>query len=168
MMAKRLSTLGILLALSLVLSYIDSLVSAAIPLPGVKLGLANIGILLLICVSRYKNAIALSLVRVILASLLFSGFSGFAMSLAGALFSFAAMFVCQKAGFLGVIGLSAAGGALHNIGQLAAALLLAGTAQILYYFPLLLALGIICGFLTGVAAWSALKNPFLRKALESC
>ena len=123
-MAKRLSTLGILLALSLVLSYIDSLVSAAIPLPGVKLGLANIGILLLICVSRYKSAIA--------------------------------------------FGLSAAGGALHNIGQLAAALLLAGTAQILYYFPLLLALGIICGFLTGVAAWSVLKNPFLRKALESC
>ena len=60
-MYKKLSLLGILLALSLALSYIDGIISASIPLPGVKLGLGNIGILMLLSVSRYKSALSLSL-----------------------------------------------------------------------------------------------------------
>lgn len=167
-MAKRLATLSILLALSLALSYIDGIFSAMIPLPGVKLGLANIGVVLFVCLNRYKSALGLSLVRVLLASLLFAGFSGFAMSLTGALLSFAVMLLCRKSGLLRVIGISAAGGIFHNIGQIAAAMLLAGTAQLYYYLPLLLITGLICGLLTGTAAYSVLKNKFLRKALENC
>lgn len=160
--------MAILLTLSLILSYIDGLLSAAVPLPGIKLGLANIGILLLVFVSRYKSAVVLSLLRVILASLLFSGFSGFAMSISGAVLSFGIVLLCKKTGILGIVGSSALGGMFHNIGQLAAAILLSGTVQILYYLPLLLAFGLICGFLTGVSAWSVLKNSFLRRSLENC
>lgn len=115
-MYKKLSLLGILLALSLALSYIDGIISASIPLPGVKLGLGNIGILMLLSVSRYKSALSLSLARVLLASLLFAGFSGFIMSLAGALLSLTAMAVCNKTGVFGIVATSAAGGIFHNIG----------------------------------------------------
>ena len=167
-MYKKLSLLGILLALSLALSYIDGIISASIPLPGVKLGLGNIGILMLLSVSRYKSALSLSLARVLLASLLFAGFSGFIMSLAGALLSLTAMAVCNKTGVFGIVATSAAGGIFHNIGQLAAAMLLSGTAQIYYYLPPLLLLGLICGPLTGVTAFYALKNKAIRRALEEC
>ena len=90
------------------------------------------------------------------------------MSLAGALLSLTAMAVCNKTGVFGIVATSAAGGIFHNIGQLAAAMLLSGTAQIYYYLPPLLLLGLICGLLTGVTAFYALKNKAIRRALEEC
>ncbi len=166
-MAKKLSMLGILLALSLVLSYIDSLISASIALPGVKLGIANISVLLLIYTSGAKSAFLLSALRVLLASMLFSGFSGLAMSAAGAILSFIIMFICSKASCISVIGASVAGGILHNIGQLAAAGILSGAASLLGYLPLLMISGLICGLLTGISASAVLKNNYIRSSLEN-
>lgn len=165
-MAKKASLLGILLALSLVLSYIDSLISTAIALPGVKLGLANISVLLLIYTSGAKSAFLLSVLRVLLASVLFSGFSGLAMSAAGAVLSFVIMLICSKASCVSAIGASAAGGIAHNIGQLAAAGMLSGAASLLGYLPLLMISGLICGLLTGISASAVLKNSYIRSSLE--
>lgn len=166
-MAKKLSLLGILLALSLVLSYIDSLISASIVLPGVKLGLANISVLLLIYTSGAKSAFLLSALRVLIASILFSGFTGLAMSAAGAVLSFVIMLICRKASCISVIGASIAGGISHNIGQLAAAGILSGAASLLSYLPLLMISGLICGLLTGITASSVLKNNYIRSSLEN-
>jgi heptaprenyl diphosphate synthase len=153
-MSKRIAALGISLALCVAASYVEFLLPPVLPnVPGVKLGLANC--IILVLMYRYGTGFALitNIARCALAGILFSGIWGLAYSLGGALVSFAAMAVLRKTQLFSIAGISICGGALHNMAQLAVAALVldSGVTFSVLYSPLILT-GMCAGVLTGIAA----------------
>ena len=144
---------AILLAVTLILSYIETLIplSSFIPLPGFKLGLANVAVVIAyFAVSPYAAA-AISLLRVIISSLLFSGVTTLIFSLFGAVLSFAVLILLThikrpKTGFL---GLSVSMAFAHNMGQFEGSVIVMKSLSILWYYPALAIAAVICGALTG-------------------
>ena len=149
--ASRVATLSLLTTLALMFSYIEAMIPAPGP-PGVKLGIANI--VIVICLYRFSasEAAAVNLLRVALAGLLFTGLFGALYSAAGAVLSLIGMALLKKTNLFSMAGVSMAGGVLHNLGQLIVAAFLVEEAAIFYYFPLLLFSGIASGLLTGIIA----------------
>ena len=149
--ASRVATLALLTTLALMFSYIEALIPAPGP-PGVKLGIANI--VVVICLYRFSagEAAAVNLLRVALAGLLFTGLFGALYSAAGAVLSLIGMALLKKTNLFSMAGVSMAGGVLHNLGQLIVAAFLVEESAIFYYFPLLLFSGIASGILTGIVA----------------
>jgi len=128
-----------------------------VPVPRLKPGLANIVILLVLYTMDEKSAFYISVVRVIVASLLFSGMAGFFYSLAGAMLSLAVMIILKKADKMSIVGISVAGGISHNVVQILVACAVLENIRLMYYLPVLMISGIITGFFTGIAAKAALK-----------
>ncbi|MBQ3816942.1 MAG: Gx transporter family protein [Clostridia bacterium] len=157
MMAKRISKYGLLACLCLIFGYIESFVPLAAGVPGIKLGLANSVALILIARGDIKGAFAVNITRILLSAFLFGSPFSLIFSLSGALGSMAVMVLLFKLKKFSVIGLSAAGGALHNIFQLLAALFIIGK-EVLYYLPLLIVAGGISGTITGWVAFLILKK----------
>ena len=148
-MTKRICYLGILSALCLVLSYLESLVALSFIAPGIKLGLANTAALLLICKKDPRGALEVNLVRILLSALLFGTAMSLGFSLAGALVSFCVMFVLSKFDSVSVIGFSISGGVAHNVAQCLVAAFVIGPS-LFYYLPLLILFGGISGALIGI------------------
>lgn len=149
-MAKRISLLGLFLALSLGLSYLEHLVP--LPLPGVKLGLSNLIVLLSLYAFDGKTAALLLGAKILLSSLLFAGFSALIYSLCGGILSFAVMYLLKRAPCFSIIGVSMGGGVAHNIGQLLGALLFFPLRTLFFYLPWLLLSGLLAGALLGILA----------------
>lgn len=149
---KKTAFLGVLTAAALLLSYVESLFVLAPGIPGIKLGLANLAVVL--CLYRYgwKDAAGLSLVRILLSALLFGSFFTMAYSLAGAVFSFGMMLAGKRSGRLSVVGVSVLGGVFHNLGQLLVAVALLGSSWAGWYMPWLLIAGCVAGIFIGVCA----------------
>lgn len=150
---KRITEFGLLLAVSLVLAYLESLLPVMIMVPGVKLGLANIVIMLVLYRSGYKNAFLLMSLRVAMAGILFSGIAGILYSFSGGLLSIIVMQIAKRCPFFSAIGVSMLGAVFHNVGQIVMALLVMENARILYYFPVLCFTGVVSGFLTGYLSY---------------
>lgn len=150
---KRIAFYGVMISLALVFSYLESFipVNAIIPIPGVKLGLANIVVLFALYTMKFKDALIIAIIRIIIAGLLFGNPMTIAYSLAGGLLSLAVMSLLKKTN-LSMIGVSMVGGICHNIGQLAVAIILTETVRIAYYVPVLLISGLITGLLMGYVA----------------
>jgi len=149
---KRVSALGLLTALALILSYLESLLPLPLMLPGFKLGLCNI--VVLFCAYRLSlgDAAILSLIRVLVTSFLFGNITGFLFSLFGAFFAFLAivlskMLLSKQLSFVGVSVLSAAA---FNFGQILAASLLYASLAVFDYLPLLLVASAIFGGAVGL------------------
>lgn len=149
---------GILAALAAVLSYIDRLIPLPVPIPGVKLGLANVVVLMALYIMGGKHAAGISLIRLLLAAAMFSGVAGFLYSAAGAALSLGAMAAVKKIPSVGVCGVSIAGGIFHNIGQIAAACLVVKNIGLMAYLPALLISGTITGIATGTAAAACIPH----------
>ena len=149
--ARRVATLALLAALALIFSYVESLLPSP-GLPGVKLGIANIVVVIVLYRFSAAEAAGVNALRIALAGLLFTGLFGALYSAAGAVLSLAGMVLLKKTGHFSMAGVSIAGGVLHNLGQLAVAAILIEDLQIFYYFPILLFSGIACGILTGIIA----------------
>ena len=149
--ARYVATLGLLAALALIFSYVESLLPAPGP-PGVKLGIANIVVVIVLYRYSVKEAAAVNFLRVAIAGLLFTGLYGALFSAAGALLSLTGMALLKKTRLFSMAGVSMAGGVLHNLGQLIVAALLIEENAVFYYFPLLLFSGIASGILTGIIA----------------
>ncbi len=145
----RVAVCALLVTLSMMLSYVDSMIPVFPQIPGIKLGLANIVILTALYTLPKGHALLINIVRVLLSGLLFSGVTGMMYSLVGALLSFLAMCLLKKTGIFSIIGVSLAGGAVHNAGQLLVAILLISNTGVLYYLPVLTLTGILTGILTG-------------------
>lgn len=141
---------GILIALAMILSYLESLVPLSFAIPGVKLGLANIVTVFVLYKIGARSAFLIAAVRVILISILFGNIMSFAFSAAGMLLSLAVMIPMKKSGKFSVAGVSVSGGVAHNAGQIAAAVLLLGTKEIVYYLPVLCVSGVIAGICIGL------------------
>ena len=157
-MKNRVAYFGVFTALALIFSYIETLVPISFGIPGVKLGLANLIIVIALYKIPLREVYVLSIVRVLLSGVLFGNYFSIAYSLAGGLLSLTVMALLKKAGGFSVIGISIAGCVCHNIGQLVVAMIVVETFAMSYYMPVLLVAGLITGFLIGVVADQVLRR----------
>lgn len=149
---NRVAYLGVFLALALICSYVESLIPFYLGIPGVKLGLTNIVVVLMLYCVGTKEALVISVLRIVLAGFMFGNMFSILYSLAGGLLSFLVMYLLKKTKKLGVLPISVSGGIFHNVGQLLIAALVVSNYNILYYLPVLLVAGIVTGALIGIAA----------------
>ena len=157
-MKSRVAYFGVFTALALIFSYVESLIPIQIGIPGVKLGLANLMIVIALYKMSLKETYLLSITRVVWSGFLFGNMFTIHYSLAGGLLSLTVMAVLKKAGGFSVMGVSIAGGVFHNIGQLIIAMIVVETFSVAYYIPVLLIAGVITGLLIGIAANETLKR----------
>lgn len=150
--AGTVAQLGMFIAVAMVFSYIESFIKIDIAVPGIKLGLANIVTIVVLCKLGLADAVLVSVLRIFLSSLLFGNFTVMIYSLAGAAVSMLFMWISVKTGFFSTTGTSILGGVGHNIGQLIVAYLVIKNQNILIYAPVLLISGTVTGVLIGLAA----------------
>jgi len=144
--------MGMLVALAMILSFIESQIPAFVAIPGIKVGLANIAVIFALYRFGFKEALAVSVIRVVLSSLLFGSVLSMVYSLAGALISLIGMTLLLRTAFFGTMGVSVAGALLHNLGQTAVAWIILGNRAVVYYLPFLLISAVAGGIVTGLAA----------------
>jgi heptaprenyl diphosphate synthase len=149
---------GVFTALALIFSYVESLIPIHFGIPGVKLGLAN----LIIVIALYKMSInevyILSVIRIVLAGFMFGNLFAILYSLAGGMLSLTIMCILKKIDKFSAYGVSMAGGVFHNVGQLLMAAIVLESVSIGYYFPVLLISGLATGFVIGVIANEMIKR----------
>lgn len=163
---KKLAFLSLCTALALLLSYVEALIPpiyAAVP--GIKLGLPNVAIIFALYRFGFREASAVSFVRLIIVAMLFGTAMTFAYSLAGAVLSLLVMFLLKKADILSTVGVSVAGGVCHNLGQVLVAMLLLNTAEIGYYMVILAVTGTISGIFVGLCGNFMIKRLSKYKML---
>lgn len=157
-MKNRVAYFGVFTALALIFSYVETLIPFHIGIPGVKLGLANLIIVVALYKMSLKETYLLSVVRVVLSGFVFGNYFSIIYSLAGGLLSLTVMALLKKKGRFSILGISIAGGVCHNIGQLVIAMAVVETFSVIYYIPVLLIAGLITGLLIGIAADGMLKR----------
>lgn len=153
---KRLTTLAMLGAVALVLSWVDSLIPVSGALPGAKLGLANLSVLMGLYLLGTRAGGILCLLKVLLTTLLFGNAYSLLYSLVGGLLSFLVMLVLKKR--CSMVFVSLMGGAFHNLGQILTAVVLLETPGLLGYFPVLALCGLFAGGAIGLVGGILLKR----------
>ncbi len=168
MRTKKLLYVSLLIAFSLILSYIETFIPA-IPIPGAKLGLASIATLLALYLFDFKTSFTVVALRIILSAFMFTNFTALIYSLSGGIVSLIAMYLTIKLAKdkLSIIGVSIIGAVFHNLTQLAAAIFVLGTVSIVTLTPWLLFLGIITGIFTGLTAKYILKYSHIKKQSDN-
>ena len=151
---RQLTLCALLTAMALALSYLENLfpLSLAIPIPGVKLGLANIVTVFALYALGAGQALLILLARCFLGSLFAGNMNALLFSLFGGLCAMGSMVLLSRLRGLSVYGVCVGGAAAHNCGQVAAAVLTLGSGAPLYYLPVLLAVSLLTGGLTGLAS----------------
>lgn len=157
-MKTRVAYFGVFTAVALIFSYVESLIPIHFGIPGIKLGLANLIIIIALCKLSVKEAYVLSVLRVVLAGFLFGNLFSIVYSLAGGLFSLTVMVLLKKSDKFSLLGLSMAGGVFHNIGQLLVATVVLESLKLAYYLPVLLISGLVTGLVIGLVANEMLKR----------
>ena len=147
--AQKVALYGVLIALAMVLSYVEMLIPLPVGIPGVKPGLAHLVVFLALYMMTAREALLISMVRILLVSITFGNGSAFLYSMAGGILSFLVMWIFQKKDFLLPSGVSIAGGIAHNVGQLLMAAVIVENGAVFTYFPVLLAAGCITGGIIG-------------------
>ena len=157
MKTKKLTTLALLTAAAMILSYVESMIPS-IGIPGVKMGLANIAVIFALYRLGWREALGISLVRVFMVSMLFGSMGALLYSLAGAALSLGVMSVLKRLDRFSETGVSVAGGVAHNAGQIVVAIALLGNVKLVYYYPILVLSGVAGGILTGLTAAMLIKR----------
>ena len=150
MSTKRLAADAMFLTLALVVSYIEVLIPIPVGIPGIKLGLANGVIMVLLFFTTWIRTLEISVIRVVLAGFLFGNPMTIVYSLAGGILSLIVMGLLKKIEGFSPVGISVGGGVAHNIGQLSVAVILMENTKIYYYAPVLLITGTIAGIILGI------------------
>ena len=156
---KKITTTALLAALALIFSYIEVLIPFAPAIPGIKLGIANLAVIVVLYLLGAGYALLVNIIRIFIGGLLFSGLFGTLYSLAGALLSMLIMILLKKTCIFSVTGVSMAGVVAHNLGQLFAAAFLVSNIKVFVYFPVLIISGVISGAVIGILAYLVLKKP---------
>lgn len=144
--------MGLLLATALILSYIESLIPFFFGVPGMKLGLPNMAIVMALYMFGWKEAIVINVFRIVISGFLFGNMYGILFSLSGAVISFIAMLIIKSTDRFSMTGTSIIGGVFHNIAQILIAAFVVKTSGIIYYMPVLIIAGVITGFINGTIA----------------
>ncbi len=165
---RELTLCAVLTAMALALSYVESFfpLSLAIPLPGIKLGLANIVTLFALYALGPGQAFMILLARCLLGAVFAGNMSALIFSVLGGVTAMAVMILLSRCGRLSIYGVSVGGAAAHSCGQVAAAVLTLGNTAPLYYLPVLLGVSLFTGALTGLIAaclFRALAHTALMK-----
>lgn len=161
---KKIALIAIFITLSLILSYVDSLIPINIMVPGIKIGLANLIIIYSLYMLGIKEAIFISIIRVVISSILFGSILTFVYSLTGAIVSLLIMVILKSFTSLTVITISIIGGVMHNMTQIIVAIILMNTKEIVYYLPILILTGVISGMMIGI--FSTLLIKFSKNNLK--
>lgn len=155
---KKIALSGVLTALAMIFSYIESVIPIPIPVPGIKLGVANIAVITILYVLGVKEAIVINLLRIALTALLFGNVNSFLFSISGAVLSLTIMIIMKKLDFFSCIGVSVCGGVMHNVGQIIAAVFIMGSEAIVLYLPVLIVSGVFTGVVIGVVSGIVAKH----------
>ncbi len=161
---QKYAVIGLLLALAFLFSWIESLLPISLGVPGVKLGLANLVVIVAMYVITPAEAFGLSMLRVLLTAFTFGNLSSMLYSLAGAVLSFLAMLAAKRTGWFSMQGVSVLGGVFHNVGQILTAMLILETAQLISYLPVLMISGIAAGLVIGLLAGMVTRR--VKKSLQ--
>lgn len=164
MAVKKMTSFGMLIALAFIFSYLESLLPLQLPVPGMKLGLANIVVVMALYCWGEKEAFVLSAVRILLVSLTFGNMAAMIYSLAGGALSLLMMIVVRRMKWFDTVGVSIVGGVFHNVGQIVVAIVILETQKLLYYLPVLVVSGVVTGALIGIAGGELVKR--LKKILR--
>lgn len=157
-MKNKVAVFGVFTSLALILSYVEMLIPINFGIPGMKLGLANLLVVILLYKGCPRDALLLSVIRILLSGLIFGNMFSIFYSLGGGLLSLAVMVFLKKTGQFTVAGISIGGGASHNVGQLLVAMFVVQTYQVGYYLPVLLIAGVITGAVIGILSAEVLKR----------
>ncbi|MBQ8313184.1 MAG: Gx transporter family protein [Clostridia bacterium] len=155
---QRIALSGLLVALMLVLGYVESLIPVAAGIPGIKLGLSNGVLIFAIYMLGIPTAFVLMVLKVVLSGLMFGGVSAMMYAFAGGLLSMIFMSVLSRIKGVHVVVVSMIGGVMHNVGQVGLAMVMLSTPKLMYYMAILMVVGLGCGALTGVCADSVMKH----------
>ncbi len=172
--AVKTAYLGLFTAGAVIIGYIESLFPLFMGIPGIKPGLANLAVLLLLYRVSLKEAASVSIVRILIIGAMFGNLFSIAYSLAGAFCSLTVMTLLLKKTRFSLLGISAAGGVVHNIAQLLVAILIVKTPSVqkgipvlLYYAPALITAGVVTGLLVGLITREVDRRlppfPWIRK-----
>lgn len=157
-MAKKTAYYGCMTAIAMICGYIEALIPFNFGIPGIKLGLANVAAVYLLYRNGAAPAFAVNTARILLCGILFGNAASVFYSLCGGTLSLTVMILAKRTGIFSVVGVSAAGAAAHNMGQLAAAALVIGAGPVIGYFPILNIAGTVAGVLIGVASHYIIKR----------
>lgn len=163
---KRTAFCGLMLALALIASYVESLIPVPIPIPGIKLGVANSIVLILLYMTDVKTSWAVSISRVVLVGFLFGSMSSILYSLSGAVLSLLIMIWVKKRNCFTMTGVSVTGGVSHNMGQLMMAFLVLESDAVWYYLPVLMVSGVITGSIIGILGKEIFKRMPNKQGME--
>lgn len=155
---KKTTVMAFSVALAMILSYVESQIPSLIPVPGVKMGLANIVVVFTLYKLGGKQAIVISLIRVFLLALMFGSLVSMVYSIAGAVLSLISMFILKKLDMFSTVAVSVVGGVMHNVGQIVMACIILSTDLIRYYLPFLMISGILSGIVIGLVAATIIKR----------
>ena len=149
-MQSDIALYGMFISVGLVLSYIESIIPITIPIPGVKLGLANVLVLWVLYAMDTKSAIIINILRVLLCGFLFGNMYSIIFGLCGAALSLLVMIVLRKVKIFTVVGVSIAGAVAHNTAQILVAMAVLQNARLVYYYPALLISAVVTGVVVGI------------------
>lgn len=156
---RKIAWMGMFVAAAFVLGYIESMLPISFGIPGIKLGLSNIVVMLCLYQCSLKQTFTIAILRIVLTGLTFGNLSMMLYSLAGGMLSLFTMLILKKSDKFSVYGVSIAGGVCHNLGQiLVAVVVLQQKALLLYYLPFLFVAGCVSGACIGFVAARLIKR----------
>lgn len=161
----KITAIGMLTALAMVLGFVETLIPINLGVPGMKLGLANLIVIITLYLIDIKTAVTVSLLRIGLIAMTFGNISMMFYSIAGAALSLLCMILAKKINGFSMVGISIIGGIMHNVGQIICAAFVVRTNGVFTYLPVLMFAGIISGMLIGIAASLVLVRvkPILKQ-----
>lgn len=152
---RKITILAALSAFAIILGYVETLIPLNFGIPGIKLGLANLVIVVMLFADRFsfgfRDTLIVNLIRIFIVGIMFSNVYGIIYSLCGGLVSLLVMYLLKRTGAVSVLGVSIFGGVMHNLAQLIVAMIVVEQLKVIYYAPVLLLSGSICGAVIGVA-----------------
>ncbi|MDY6037550.1 MAG: Gx transporter family protein [Eubacterium sp.] len=150
---QRIAMASLLAALALIFSYVEAVIPVPVAIPGIKLGIANLAVLIALYRFDFKHAMSINVIRIIVSGLLFNGIFGALYALSGGILSLSVMWILKKADLFSMVGVSMAGGVAHNIGQILVASVIVSDLRMFMYLPVLMFSGIISGIIIGILAY---------------
>ena len=160
-MARKIAYAAMMAALAMIFSYIEALIPFSFGVPGIKLGLANLVVLVWLYFMEQQLVFGILITRIVLSGFLFANLSTLLYSLAGGIVSFGVMLLLKRIKGFSIVGVSIAGGVSHNIAQLVVAAVVVENRYVFSYLPILLTAGMVTGMLIGIVGERV--KPYLVK-----
>lgn len=157
-MNRKIAYYGLLVALAFIFSYVESLFPINLGIPGVKLGLANLVVIVSLYLFGIREAAVISFIRIVLSGITFGSPAAMVYSLAGGVLSLLIMVIVKKTNKFSTMGVSVAGGVFHNVGQIIVAMIVLETQSLIYYLPVLIISGLVAGVVIGILAAEIIKR----------